>query len=514
MTILSSALVGARATYMYATVFLASACVLSLETVAVRLIAPFIGVSIYTWSAVIMVVLAGLSIGNYIGGKMGDRAPHMPTLTRVLLLSGLTSIMPLIFTEASLWAFQNIGFLSRLIVTSIVILLPPSVAFGMITPVVIRLMLQNMRDSGRTVGQFYATSTAGSILGIFLTGFFLIQTMGSNTIIFFIATMMACLAFLTGQAFRGGTKILTVVGAVSILAVPLTETTSSQGMLTSNCFLETNYYCVNLIDDFKNGNHYRVMKLDSDLHSSSNLQDPQDFYFKYLMVYRDVVSLRINGSEDERVLVLGGGGYTFPRYIESRYPLVQTEVIEIDPSVTETAKKYMGLDPETLIISYNSDARMVVESLPTRSYDIVLGDAFSGKFSIPYHLTTVEFNEEVRRLLKDDGIYVVNIIDDLQPGGLLATYARTLGKTFPFVYVAYDTPDGNINAIDNFVVIGSIRDLRQGNPESLDLEGLPSVRLLEDEDVLASISTGSLIFDDDHNPADNMIADMLERSHN
>jgi len=82
----------------YLIVFVASACGLTLEIVAARILAPNIGVSLYTWTSIIGVVLAGISIGNYVGGRVADRFPSPTTLGIILLASGLTclSVLPLL----------------------------------------------------------------------------------------------------------------------------------------------------------------------------------------------------------------------------------------------------------------------------------------------------------------------------------------------------------------------------------------------------------------------------------
>ena len=133
-------------------------------------------------------------------------------------------------------------------------------------------------------------------------------------------------------------------------------------------------------------------------------------------------------------MFIGGGGYTMPRLIEVRYPHWNVEVIEIDPEVTEVAHAYFALPRNTSITTYNVDARMKANDLPDGQYDMVVGDAFND-FSVPYQLTTHEFNQRVKELLKPDGIYIVNIVDNLEIGNFLRAYVNTLRQTFEYVYV-------------------------------------------------------------------------------
>src|SRR5437879_13605577 len=88
----------------YLIVFVSSCCTLILELVAGRILAPFIGVSLYTWTSILGVVLAGISLGNYLRGRMADRWPHRQTLSVLLMARGLgrLAILPLITHSAAL----------------------------------------------------------------------------------------------------------------------------------------------------------------------------------------------------------------------------------------------------------------------------------------------------------------------------------------------------------------------------------------------------------------------------
>src|ERR687883_1339677 len=82
----------------YLVVFVASCCTLILEIVAGRILAPYIGVSLYTWTSIIGVVLAGISLGNYAGGRVADRWGSRRTLGIILLGGGLASLLVLPLT--------------------------------------------------------------------------------------------------------------------------------------------------------------------------------------------------------------------------------------------------------------------------------------------------------------------------------------------------------------------------------------------------------------------------------
>jgi predicted membrane-bound spermidine synthase len=164
-------------------VFVASFCTLVIEIVAGRIMAPYVGVSLYTWTSIIGVVLAGISIGAYLGGLLGDRYPRPSTLGWLLFVSGLgaLSISPL--TNLIGGAQFHTSLMVRILIITAIIFFVPSCLLGMISPLVVKLTLNNLEKTGHVVGKIYAFSTLGSILGTFATGFFLISWMGTRNIL-------------------------------------------------------------------------------------------------------------------------------------------------------------------------------------------------------------------------------------------------------------------------------------------------------------------------------------------
>ncbi len=161
-------------------VFISSFCILVIEIVAGRIMAPYVGVSLYTWTSIIGVVLAGISIGAYLGGLLADRYPPPSTLGWLLFISGLGafSISPL--TNLVGGAYFQTSLMVRILLITTIIFFVPSCILGMISPVVVKLALKNLEKTGNVVGKIYAFSTLGSILGTFATGFFLISWMGNT----------------------------------------------------------------------------------------------------------------------------------------------------------------------------------------------------------------------------------------------------------------------------------------------------------------------------------------------
>src|SRR5438874_1104235 len=479
----------------YLVVFVSSCCTLILELVAGRILAPFIGVSLYTWTSIIGVVLAGISLGNYLGGRIADRWPQRRTLGILLVAGGLASlaILPLINiataipTAELIDANNRLGgtlpvdratlLILRIVVITTLIFFPPSFILGMVSPVVIKLTLRDLAHSGGLVGKVYALSTLGSILGTFATGFVLVQLLGTRMIVLSVGLVLLAMAFAFGDLIRIGKAAAPLVAGVLLVAllVPArnvkayncadldcVQRAARDGWdqaMNSGCLRETAYYCIRVADNPGASDHQTVKELVLDhlVHSYNSLEDPNYLEYGYIKVYAEIADYLAQRVPNQaiRVLYVGGGGYTLARHIEATYPNARQEIMEIDPGVTETVYEQLGVDrSRTNIITYNVDGRLMVNQLLQQNagqYDLIIGDAFND-LSIPYHLTTLEFDQSLKRLLKPDGFYLALVIDKLRGGKFMPAYTDTVLQVWPAVQVLSDAEPWQSPAPSTYVV--------------------------------------------------------------
>ncbi len=488
-------------------VFVSSACTMILELVAGRIVAPYVGVSLYTWTSIIGVVLAGLSLGNYLGGKLADRWGSFRLLGILFLLAGLLSTGILAADVLGLRVPGDWPIIVRILALTAALFFLPSVLLGTISPVVTKLAVRDLAQTGRTVGRISAAGTVGSIVGTFATGFVLISLFGTHLIVWGVAVILLLMAalFLLAGLRRGRVALgLLAVGVV----VGLSAFVQAQGWLTSNCNLETDYFCIKVHDEEQQGENVRVLILDRLVHSYSSLEDPRRLVYSYERTYAELTSYQAVRRPDLSVLFIGGGGYTFPRYMEAVYPKSSLDVIEIDPGVTQIAHDLLGLARDTRIISYNEDARMFLARQPVRQYDLIMGDAFND-YSVPYHLTTREFNAHVQAWLADGGLYLVNLIDGPRRDFLRA-YVHTLRQTFEQVYVIPTIPSWRASPRVTFVVVATDKPLVIGDFQLIDGgdgNKLVAEMLLPEREVDAILGEGRLaLLTDRFAPVDQMLA--------
>jgi spermidine synthase len=495
----------------YVIVFTASGCTLIIEIVAGRILAPTIGVSLYTWTSIIGIVLAGISIGNYIGGRVADRYPSPSTVGLILLAGGVASMGILPVDHFVSDRFLTLPIIPRIVMLTVALFLVPAVILGMVTPVVIKLRLADLAETGNVVGKLYAVSTAGSILGTFLTGFVLVQLFGTRLVILIVSLVLVAMAIAFGNLWR--VRIPSIaLGAVFVAIIGVSVVGDG---LDSGCERESNYYCIKVRARDIEDREVRVLYLDALVHSYVDTDDPMFLHYSYEKVFGDLATTMAHSDPDLDTLFIGGGGYTMPKFMEALFPDANLEVVEIDPEVTEVAFEYLALPPDTNIVTYPEDARTKLQELPKGKYEFIVGDAFND-VSVPYHLTTLEFDEMVRGLLSDEGVYAINVVDRMHSGRFLRSVVHTLQSVFPHVYVMRDDSRWDNDDRYTFIVAASMKPITAVEVTSANLlegRGSPVTQFMP-KDAFASwiADERKVVLTDDFVPVDGMLAPLYLQS--
>jgi MFS family permease len=474
--------------------FIASLGFMAFEMVAGRLVTRHLGSSVYGWTSVIGVLLAGLSIGNFIGGKIADRvtgsrpaswlflAASVLVLFVVVTEQPATFVVKLIrapieslmlnrpvpvsstdhdaFLSSAITMNERTGFLPvkyhwgfRILFWTSIVFLPASIALGTVSPLLAKLAVERMREArqpiGQAIGQVYAWGMVGSILGTFLTGFLLIDLVGTRGVLLLLGMLMALSATSLGSiihaAWAGIPVGLCAIALGPFLIPPgfaplapvrdflskhalkwcLRERSSPEDDPDGSLVYadESNYYYIKVTNRDEGKDRKRTLVLDNLIHGYFILEKPERLDYDYehiyaLVTHRAAAAKAAAQGKDEKqasqiplkALFLGGGSYTFPRYLQSQYASVECEVAEIDPAVTEANHRALGLPRDTTVKTTWGDARQYVVQNGGKKFDLIFGDAFND-FSVPWHLTTKDFNDALAAMLTDDGVYMINIID-------------------------------------------------------------------------------------------------------
>lgn len=435
-----------------ALVFFSSAAVLVLEILAGRMMAPYVGVTLETFTGIIGTVLAGISLGSWLGGRAADRYPPTRVLPLVLVTGGLLALLTYPIVTLIGPSVSNEPF--DIVFLAAVSFFAPAAVLSAVTPTVTKIRLHTLAETGAVVGRLSAIATAGAIFGTFVTGFVLVAAWPSRTV-----TIVVGAALIAAGLFYGARSGLAATTAVaSVLVIGMVATTTALAA-PSRCQYETAYYCVRVeVDpDRPSG---RILWLDTLRHSYVDLEDPTYLDFRYARVFGAVLDSQLPDGPASS-LSIGGGGFTFPSYVAATRPGGLNTVLELDAQIVDIAEDHLGLDRSAFDIR-TGDARITLEATPLDSYDVVVGDAFGGP-AVPWHLSTREFAESFAARMRPGGFYVLNLID-YPPLGFARAQTATLAAVFEHVAVLAPPSYLAGEAGGNFVLVA-------GN-EPFDLDGL------------------------------------------
>ncbi len=501
------------------TLFLTSAASLVVEIVAGRMLAPYVGMSLYTWTAVIAVVLAGFSIGHWIGGRLA--APDIPArsglrgIAIALLLSGLTAAgaTPLLHWLAALLGDSQTPPLLLITLLAGGVFFLPSLFVGIVSPVLTKLAIDDAPDrQGPVIGRMFALGAAGSIFGTLGAGYLFISWIGSAGTMLAVAILY--LAFAIAYWLQGRKSFVTaplvallILGGIGLARLP---------GFAAPCHTESDYYCIRVIDFApQSGRPSAAMVLDHLAHSINDRDDPTLLYSPYLHFVAER-TLRLLQGQPPRAYFVGGGAFTLPRAWAAAFPSAELTVAEIDPAVTRVAAEAMWLKPNAPALRIiHADARRTLATLPGgQRFDLILGDAFHD-FSIPAHLVTREFHQLVLRRLAPGGAYAINVIDQSENPRFTFALVKTMQRDFPAVEVWLDDESRRRGGRVTFVVLG----LREASPgpvlraaEPLSQFGRRTWLRWPGEDLDARIAAADPpVLTDDFAPVDRLMAGFLLR---
>ena len=479
-----------------ALVFFVSGAVLVLEILAGRLLAPYVGLSLQTYTAIIGVVLGGISAGTWIGGRLADAFDPRRVLGPLLVIGGLLAI-------ATLPSARHFGGVAEgntwpaLVLAVLLSFFLPAAALSAANPLVVKLQLNDLEETGRVVGRLSAIGTAGAIAGTFAAGFVLLPSFGTTEIVIVLGV---CLA-LTGVGLAlADDKRRRRVAAASVAAIAGMAVFAAGS--ESRCDEETAYFCAS-VTAFPQAPQRRVLQLDTLAHGIVDVRDAEFLGFPYARRIGDVVDVVAPPRRPIEALHVGGGAFSLPRYVAATRRGSSNLVLELDPGIVRIAKRHLGLRTGKRMRVRSGDARIRLDDLPSGTYDVVTGDAFAG-VAVPWHLTTREAVTDIRRTLQPRGIYAMNLIDH-GPLDFLKAELRTLQDVFRHVALVASPDLGRgVTGTSNFILLASKSRLPLGRLNlALDEQRAADV-IVAGADLREFVGDATLLTDD-YAPVDQLL---------
>jgi spermidine synthase len=403
-------------------VFVAAGAVLVLEILSVRMLAPYVGLTLETTTSIIGAVLLGISVGAAVGGRVADRTNPRNLVVGLLLGGGLLALLTVPIVRWLGPSAREGGTVGALKVT-FASLVPVAAVLSAVSPTVAHWQLRDLKASGTIVGGLSGWATAGALVGTFGTGFVLVPLLPVSSSVLAVGIVLVLAGVLLG-AYTHVLRARPILGAVLSTAA-----LGALGpMLHSPCDAETSYHCVH-VEVMSGESSGRLLLLDGDLNSYVNLEDARNFgiccYTRWIAA---AITPLAKPSAPLDAVFVGGGGFTLPRWLATTRPSSRSNVLEVDGGLVEFDRRYLGLRTSPNLRATVGDARLTMRRERAKSADVVVGDAFSG-LTVPWQLMTIEWLREVRRVLRPGGLYALNMID-LRPLKLLRAEAATLLRIF------------------------------------------------------------------------------------
>ena len=486
-------------------VFVSGAVVMALELVGSRILAPVFGDSIFVWGALIGVVMAALSLGYYVGGRMADRRPSYGTFTLILISAGVLILLIPLSSPFILEVTYLSGAGDRYgpILASLLLLAAPTTLLGMVSPYSVRMSAESISTLGGISGSLGSISTAGSLFGTFFTVFVLIPSFGVRQIVFSLGVVLIAVAVVGMTWVEKGL----IFSLVLVLMMPSLFSGGGPFLgISGNTLVrkDTPYSTLTVIDNVAEGT--RTLYLNNMPHSAMYLNGSNRAVYRYTDYFN--MAFLFN-PEAERVLFIGGGGFSGPKQFLEYYPNATIDVVEIDPDVVAVAREHFGVTDDPRLRVFVMDGRTFLRGAGT--YDIVVLDAYS-KTYVPFHLMTREFFEALDEHLSPDGVVVSNLISSLigDTSELLKAEVATITGVLPQVYL-FPTKSRQLSQIQNINLIATKAPARLEGPDLLAMAaaypvpGVPFekyIGTLVNADILAG---GELVLTDDYAPAEALL---------
>jgi spermidine synthase len=414
--------------YLYALVFVVGISTLGAEIAAARLMAPFFGASTIVWANTIGVVLVALSIGYWLGGRLGDRYPSRRSLCLAVMGAAiLLALVPLLaqpFFEISVSALDEIeagAFVGSLFAVLALIAIPVGLA-GTCSPWAIRLAVPDVEHSGRVAGRLYAISTVGSLLGTMLAALVLIPLVGTQRTFLVFALLLAIVAA-AGLGWRAAVAPIAVAAA---MAIPVgTVKATDEGTVIFETDSEHQYIRV-----IEQPDGDRALELNEG-QATHSLYRPGSFLTGDVWDGYLVAPFTALDRAPERIAILGNAAGTTARAYGHYFPETEVDGVEIDPELERVGLEYFDMGSNPNLSVFNEDARPWLRRAEG-GFDVIMVDAYRQPY-IPFYLATREFFELARDRLAPGGVVVVNAGHPEGNDDLEKVLSATMAEVFPTV---------------------------------------------------------------------------------
>ncbi|MBR0450457.1 MAG: fused MFS/spermidine synthase [Oscillospiraceae bacterium] len=502
--------------FLYMTEFFSGMGVMAVELGASRLLAPYFSSSQIVWTIIIGTIMIAMAIGNMWGGKQADKSVNPDGLYKRILIASLwIAAIPLLgkyiilgITALLIVAVNENFLIIAAFLACMIIFVFPLFLLGTVTPSLARYAMDNVEESGKTVGVLGACNTVGSIIGTFMPTFMTIPAVGTAATFLIFSGVLLALSLIY-FAVSGKKKTLCIIAVVVFIFCSVFGNSGSFAFWRDDIIYEGESIY----------NYLQVTENEYSVSLSTNvLVGVQSVYMKEPgltgMYYDYALAAPIIAGYNEKehfdILILGMGCGTYATQCKYFYPVAETEGVEIDQKIADLSRNYFSLPDDVRVTTY--DGRAFLQATD-KKYDLIMVDAYQD-ITIPFQMSSVEFFRQVSEHLTDDGAMVVNLnMRSDEPGNINEYLCDTIASVFPNVYTV-DVPRSENRELFAFSDDTQIDRLNGFIADDISLR----YQVFTVRDSMKRYEGGSLIFTDDKAPVellgmnvmDSMIGSELE----
>lgn len=427
--------------------FITGFCLLSYELAAARILAPTIGSSTYVWTSVIGVIIAALSLGFIVGGKLADARKAHSDVVWLLVLASTAVILTTLSYPSVLENIASSDMDQRIkaVLAALILFAPTSFLIGMTSPYLAKLKMKSLSSTGRVVASLDSFNALGGIVGTFMTGFILFGYVGARQTIMAVAALLLFASWLVIYRYRISLRLVITALMLIVLLIPGSSSWAVASIDTPSAHYEvvSGYYGNRVITGLTTG--------PDGIQSAVYKNGSSDLVFWYA---NEMARLTVS-EKPKSVLLLGGGAFTIPQYLSEVLPDAYIDVVEIDPELKGISETYFNYTNPKNVTPIFEDARTYLNKT-NKMYDVILVDAY-GDGNIPFNMMTKEYGRSVSSRLAPGGLLIANIIGG-QTGKCLETLNAVDASYRSYLpNVLYKNQSGEVEVRANYIVAYSVQ---------------------------------------------------------
>jgi spermidine synthase len=404
--------------------FFVGLVILAFELTAARVVAPYLGTTVYIWTSIIGVILAALAVGYAVGGKLADDRKQANDIVHLLSISAAGILLVNVFKDVLLENMSTSGLPLQLqaLLSSLVLFAIPTFFLGMISPYLARLSITELKTSGAKLANISAAGTVGSLTGTFLTGYVLFGFFGTKNLMAIFAISLIVIGFMIN---RGSLLIRFLIIVLGLSQIYFSPNVKLIGFIAEQ---DTAYSRVIIREVTYNNEKIRVLQTDNmGLQSGMYVDGRKDLVLDYARGMNYATELI---DPPKKILVIGGGAFSLPIHFANKYPESQVETVEIDEQLITISKQYFNFEYQPNHSVVSADGRQFINDATGR-YDLIILDAYNSIVP-PFQLLTTEAVQHMARLLNPNGMIAANFIaaTEGKDSSLIKSAASTFGDSF------------------------------------------------------------------------------------